>query len=76
MKPQEDRLLHQENADDIVSPLTINQVNTNTASPDDEAELAQIWQHESKFNQISFKEREILDGAQESESVILATTLL
>ena len=52
MKPQEDRSLDQENSDDIVAPLTINQVNTDTASPEDEAELAQIWQDEPKLSEM------------------------
>jgi hypothetical protein len=76
MKPHENRLLDEENPDDIVATLPISQVHTETASPEDESELAQIWQDETKLNQNSLKGREILDGAQESDSVISATTLL
>ena len=76
MEPHENRILDEQNPDDIIAPLTINQVEADTASPQDEAELAQIWQHEAKLNQISFKERKILDGAQESDSVISATMVL
>ena len=47
MKPQEDRLFDQENSDYIVPPLT----NTDTTSSEDEAELAQIWQHEPSLRE-------------------------
>ena len=50
MKPQEDRLFDQEKSDYILPPLT-NKVNTDTTSPEDEAELAQIWQHEPSFRE-------------------------
>jgi hypothetical protein len=73
MEPHENRILDEQNPDDIIATLTISQVQTDTASLEDEAELAQIWQHEAKLNQISFRERKILDGAQESNSVISAT---
>ena len=64
MEPHENRLLGEENADDIVT--TLSQVHTETASPEDEAELAEIWQHEAKL-------REIMKSTQESRNVASAT---
>ena len=65
MEPQESRLFDDENPDNIVAPLTINQVQTDIASPEDEAELAQIWQHEPKL-------REIMESTRESGNVASA----
>lgn len=76
MKPQENKLLNQNNPDDILAPITISQVSTDAVSPVDEAGLARIWKHASKLNQIFFKGREIIDGSRESESVISARMLL
>jgi hypothetical protein len=60
MEPQERRQLDEENSDDIVAPLTINQV-----SPEFEAELVQIWQDQTKL-------REIAESARESSKVVSA----
>jgi hypothetical protein len=51
VKPQEDKPLDQENQDEMAIPPTVNQVHTGTASPADEAELAQILDRESKVRQ-------------------------
>jgi hypothetical protein len=69
MEGQKNKLLDEENQDDIVAPLTINQVHTDTASPEDEAELAHIWQHEAKL-------REIVNGTLKSGNVASANMLL
>jgi hypothetical protein len=65
MKPQEDRLLDQENPG-IVESLTINQVHTDVVSTEDEAELTQIWQHEPSL-------RQSVNSARESPNVNSAT---
>jgi hypothetical protein len=65
MEGHNNQLLHEENPEDIVAPLTINQVHTDTTSPEDEAELAQIWEHEAKL-------REIVKGTRKSGNVASA----
>jgi hypothetical protein len=60
METQENGPFGEEIPDDIVAPLTINQV-----SPEFEAELAQIWQDQTKL-------REIAESARESHKVASA----
>ena len=66
MEPQESRLLDEENPDAMVVASTVNQVQTDTVSTEDEAELVQIWQHEPSL-------RESVDSTRESANVISAT---
>jgi hypothetical protein len=66
MEGQKNKRLDEESPDGIVAPLTINEVNTDIVSTEDEAELVQIWQHEPSL-------RESVDSTRESADVISAT---
>ena len=65
MEGQKNKRLDEESPDGIVAPLTINEVNTDIVSTEDEAELVQIWQHEPSL-------RESLKGTLESGNVASA----
>jgi len=69
MEAQENKLLDEENPDDIVTPITINQVTTDAVSTEDEAELVQIWQHEPSL-------RESVESTRKSSNVTSATATM